>query len=379
MAEGATVQGYREHGAAEGREGPIPEAARTPGGGAAAPGLRLASFDYDLPEELIAQHPPAVRGTSRLMVLGRADRTIAHHRFEELARFIRPGDVVVVNDTRVIPARVEAHKETGGKVSILFLGEVEGGGACLIWGRRISVGTRLLLPGDVGAELTGKDGGAWSLSAAFPAGLFDYLDRWGRPPLPPYIRRTQGDDPTEDRLRYQTIYADLPGSVAAPTAGLHVTEETIAGIGDAGARLVRITLDVGPGTFLPIRTEHIERHVMHGERYRIPEETARAINDARARKNRVIAVGTTTTRALEDNAGESGVVTPTDAVTSLFITPGFRFRVVDALVTNFHLPRSTLLLLVSAFAGRDFILSAYRQAVENRYRFYSYGDAMLIR
>ena len=343
-----------------------------------ADAVNLSDFDYDLPKELIAQHPPARRGDSRLMVLDREGRTITHHRFDDISRFIRPGDTLVLNDTRVIPARVEAHKETGGRISILFLEETEDGVACLISGRRIAVGTKIVLPGDIRAELTGRDLGSWTLSAPFPAGLFDYLERWGRPPLPPYIARKKGDDPQQDRLRYQTVYADPPGSVAAPTAGLHLAEETIQGITDRGGRLVKITLHVGRGTFLPIRTARVERHVMHGESYRISAEAAHAINNAREKGSRVIAVGTTTTRALESAASERGEVLEKQDTTTLFIMPGFRFQVVDGLVTNFHLPRSTLLVLVSAFAGRDFILQAYREALRERYRFYSYGDAMLI-
>jgi S-adenosylmethionine:tRNA ribosyltransferase-isomerase len=350
----------------------------------------LSDFDYELPQDLIAQHPPVTRGSSRLMVLNREGRTIEHRGFDDLVRFIRPGDLLVVNDSRVIPARIEAKKETGGKVSILFLEETPDGAACLISGRSVRPGTALVLPGDIPARITGRgkreEGGTWTVSARFPEGLFDYLEQWGRPPLPPYIKRSGDDDPRPDRDRYQTVYARDPGSAAAPTAGLHFTREMMQRIRDAGADFATVTLHVGIGTFLPIRTERIEHHRMHAERYRIPTETAYAVNNARERGARVIAVGTTTTRALEgaaaqtaDPAGEgTAVLEPRQGETSLFITPGFRFRVVDALLTNFHLPGSTLLVLVSAFADRRLVLDAYREAVKERYRFFSYGDAMLI-
>jgi S-adenosylmethionine:tRNA ribosyltransferase-isomerase len=352
--------------------------------------VNLSDFDYDLPEELIAQHPPENRGDSRLMVLGREPRTIEHCGFESLVRFIGPGDLLVVNDTKVVAARVEGRKQTGGKVSILFLDETEGGAACLISGRSVRPETTVVLPGEIEARIMGREreteGGAWRISARFPEGLFDYLETWGRPPLPPYIKRTSGQDPAADRVRYQTVYARDPGSVAAPTAGLHLTEDMMRRIRAVGANIAAVTLHVGIGTFLPIRADRIEDHRMHAERYSISPETARAIGDTKERGGRVIAVGTTTTRALEGAAaqqtgpagGTKDRLEPGPGVTSLFITPGFRFRMTDALVTNFHLPRSTLLVLVSAFAGHRLIMDAYREAVRQRYRFFSYGDAMLI-
>ncbi|MBN2223722.1 MAG: tRNA preQ1(34) S-adenosylmethionine ribosyltransferase-isomerase QueA [Deltaproteobacteria bacterium] len=352
--------------------------------------MNLSDFDYDLPEELIAQHPPATRGGSRLMVLDRQRQTIEHCGFDDLTRFIVPGDLLVVNDTKVVAARVEGKKPTGGKVSVLFLEEAEGGATCLISGKGIRPQTTVILPGGIEAQIVGRDretgSGAWRVSVRFPEGLFDYLETWGMPPLPPYIKRTDGWDPAADRDRYQTIYARDPGSVAAPTAGLHLTEEMTRRIREGGAHVAAVTLHVGIGTFLPIRTDLIEDHRMHAERYRIPPETARAIVGAKERGGRVIAVGTTTTRALEGAAAQQGNPTgdaknriePGSGVTSLFITPGFRFAMVDALVTNFHLPRSTLLVLVSAFAGHRLIMDAYREAVRERYRFFSYGDAMLI-
>jgi S-adenosylmethionine:tRNA ribosyltransferase-isomerase len=345
--------------------------------------VNLSDFDYDLPEDLIAQRPPETRGGSRLMVLNRAGRSIEHRAFEDLVGYIRPGDLLVVNDTKVIPARVEAKKTTGGRVSILFLDGDRAGATCLISGRGVKPGAAIVLPGEIEARIMGREpgeGGAWKIAARFPDGLFDYLDTWGKPPLPPYIKRGAGDDPAPDRDRYQTVYARDPGSVAAPTAGLHFTDAMMRRIEDAGARFSAVTLSVGIGTFLPIRTEEIERHRMHAERYDISPRTAEAVNETRERGGRVIAVGTTTTRALEGAAaqGQQDRLISGRGETSLFITPGFRFRVVDGLVTNFHLPRSTLLVLVSALAGREFIREAYRQAVGERYRFFSYGDAMLI-
>ncbi len=356
--------------------------------------MNLSDFDYDLPEELIAQHPPATRGDSRLMVLDRERQTIEHCAFGDLVRFIAPGDLMVVNDTRVIPARVEGRKRTGGKVSILFLDEADGGATCLISGRSVKPESELILPGEIEARIMGREeegeGGAWRIAARFPEGLFDYLETWGRPPLPPYIKRTSDQDSKSDKDRYQTVYAREPGSVAAPTAGLHFTDDMIERIRERGADVAAITLSVGIGTFLPIRTEDIENHRMHAERYDIPPQTVRAVSEAKERGARVIAVGTTTTRALEGAAaekpgpaggarGRQNVLGPGRGVTSLFITPGFRFGIVDGLVTNFHLPRSTLLVLVSAFAGHRFVMDAYREAVRQRYHFFSYGDAMLIR
>lgn len=346
----------------------------------------LTDFDYDLPEGLIAQRPPATRGDSRLMVLVRDGATIQHRMFGDLVSYVRPGDLLVINDTKVIPARVEAHKATGGRLSILFLEETGDGATCLISGKGIKPEATIVLPGNIEARIMGREkdqGAPWRIAARFPGGLFDYLDTWGRPPLPPYIKRGAADDAAPDRERYQTVYARDPGSVAAPTAGLHFTDAMMRELGGAGARFATLTLSVGVGTFLPIRTEQVERHTMHAERYDIPQETARAVNDTRQRGGRVIAVGTTTTRALEGAAahgaaGSQALLEPGRGVTSLFITPGFRFRVIDGLVTNFHLPKSTLLVLVSAFAGSDFIRQAYRQAVDRRYRFFSYGDAMLI-
>jgi S-adenosylmethionine:tRNA ribosyltransferase-isomerase len=348
--------------------------------------LELSDFDYDLPEELIAQFPLPQRGASRLMVIERGDGggRISHRFFSDLLNFLRPKDLLVLNDTCVIPARIDAVKVTGGRVRMLFLEEVPVGIKALISGKNIKKGTKIVLPGDVEAEIVGgaQNGQGFLLSVELRCGFFEYLRKWGKTPLPPYIKRgSEGNgDGTDqiDRERYQTVYADPSGSVAAPTAGLHFDEEALDRLRDCGIRLAKITLHVGSGTFLPIRSSKIEDHVMHSERYVIGSDAVKSIRRAKKEGGRVVAVGTTTVRALESAAGEDGGITAGEGLASLFIYPGYRFRVIDALLTNFHLPKSTLISLVSAFCGRDTILKAYGEAVENRYRFYSYGDAMLI-
>lgn len=380
-----------------------------------AGGLESFEFDYeyDLPEELIAQVPADARGASRLMVVdrrgGRGGGRVGHYSFRDIGDFLRAGDLVVVNDSRVMPAAVYGRKDTGGKVRLLFLGAGNNGGddnryRCLIYGKRVREGTRIALPGGVDAVVLGKGGeeacdgfdGGYLVSLPDRFGgderaLFDYLEEWGRTPLPPYIKRSHngsngGDAGVEglDRERYQTVYAGPRGSVAAPTAGLHFDEDTIERLEGMGVEFKKITLHVGPGTFLPIKSLRLEDHIMHGEAYEIGEDAAEAVNRAKGEGRRVIAVGTTTVRALESAADEKGTVKSGRDVTSLFIVPGHRFRVVDVLLTNFHLPRSTLIVMVSAFceapgvSGWELILGAYGEAIEKRYRFYSYGDAMLI-
>lgn len=348
--------------------------------------MELSDFDYDLPEELVAQYPLPQRGASRLMVIERGNgaERISHRFFSDLSNFLRPGDLLVLNDTRVIPARIDAAKTTGGRVRMLFLEEVPSGVRALISGKNIKKGTKVILPGDVEAEIVGgaQNGQGCLLSVKLPCSFFEYLKKWGKTPLPPYIKRgsENNGDGTDliDRERYQTVYADPSGSVAAPTAGLHFDKEALDRLRDYGIRLTKITLHVGTGTFLPIRSSKIEDHVMHGERYVIGDDAVESITRARDEGGRVIAVGTTTVRALESAAGEDGGITAGEGLASLFIYPGYRFKVIDALLTNFHLPKSTLISLVSAFCGLESILRAYREAVENRYRFYSYGDAMLI-
>lgn len=336
--------------------------------------MRLADFDYELPRSQIAQRP-APRGASRLLVLDAAgDRR--HRRITDLPAALAAGDLMVINDTRVIPARLEARAGGGGRVDLLLVERL----APRRWlamarpGRRLRPGSRLMLTGDVELEVEAVvGGGLYRLAAGAP--LTPLLERLGHVPLPPYIERP--DDET-DRQRYQTVWARHPGSVAAPTAGLHFDRPLLTALGERGVEIARLTLHVGPGTFQPIRGERIDDHRMLAERFRIPEATAAAVERARRRGGRVLAVGTTVTRALEGVAGDDGLVRPGAGRTELFIRPGYRFRVVDLLLTNFHLPRSTLLLLVCAFAGRQPVLAAYREAVAEGYRFYSYGDAMLL-
>lgn len=340
--------------------------------------MKLSDFDYDLPEELIAQEPAPRRDESRLMVLFRREDKIEHRLFRDVVDYLSPGDVLVLNDTRVIPARLTGKKVNGGgEVEVLLLKRLdrERWEALVRPGRRLPPGARLvfgdgLVEGLV-EETTETGGRVISFFSSVP--FREVLFRLGKMPLPPYVKKYP-DDPQ----RYQTVYARQEGSAAAPTAGLHFTTELIDKIQSMGIEPIRVLLHVGLGTFRPVRVEDITRHHMHAEYYEITPEAAQAINLARARGGRVIAVGTTTTRCLETAATGEGQVRPGAGWTDIFIYPGYRFKAIDGLVTNFHLPRSTLLMMVSAFAGREKILHAYRTAVQMRYRFFSFGDAMLI-
>lgn len=336
--------------------------------------MLLSQFDYELPEAAIAQVPMVPRDASRLLVLHRDTGAREHRVFREVLDYLQAGDTLVLNDTRVIPARVRAVKETGGRVELLLLarrapGEWE---ASVRPGRRVPPGARLYVPrGDLQVEVlsrTAAGGRVVRVSGAEDADAA--LLAAGEVPLPPYIHQ-----PLADSERYQTVYAAHAGSAAAPTAGLHFTPELLAQAQSLGVAVARVTLHIGLATFQPVRVEAIAAHVMHVERYFVSPEAAAVIN---ATPGRVVAVGTTTTRVLESVADEAGRVRPGAGETQLYITPGYRFRVVDALVTNFHTPRSTLLIMVSAFAGRERILDAYREALERGYRFLSFGDAMLL-
>lgn len=343
--------------------------------------MELSDFDYFLPPDLIAQYPPSDRGESRLMVVRRGTGVIDHDLFPRIGTYLKRGDLLVVNDTKVIPARLLGRKEKSrGRVEIFLVRREEGREErwrCLCRAsKRPQLGTTL----DLGAELKAEvleDGEDALLLLRFQCrGDFqEVLEKNGHIPLPPYIRR---QDSALDRDRYQTVFARCQGAVAAPTAGLHFTPAILEGLAANGIEICALTLHVGVGTFLPVRSNNPLEHQMHGEYFSIPDDTAARIQRAKEEGRRVCAVGTTVTRALETAASEDGTVRCGEGTSRLFIYPGFRFRVVDALITNFHLPRSTLLMLVAAFAGRELVLEAYRRAGENRYRFYSYGDCMLI-
>ena len=335
----------------------------------------LSDFDFDLPADLIALRPASTRTASRLLHVDGAER--ADLAFGTLPQLLNAGDVLVFNDTKVISSRVFGHKRSGGRIE-LFLERIAAPDE--VWmqlraSHAPKVGAKIDLPGGATATVLERDGRFFRLRIAADLPVDVYLDRYGEVPLPPYIARPVD---AADRERYQTVYARDPGAVAAPTAGLHFDRPLLAQLEARGIALAYLTLHVGAGTFQPVDTEDLTQHRMHRERFSIPAATVAAIERARAGGHKVVAVGTTSLRALESSAALNGHVAPGDAETALFITPGYRFRVVDRLLTNFHLPRSTLLMLVSAFAGYATIHAAYAHAIRERYRFFSYGDAMLL-
>jgi S-adenosylmethionine:tRNA ribosyltransferase-isomerase len=340
-----------------------------------------ASFlNYDLPPHLIAQEPAAQRDRARLLVLHRSEGSLSHHIFADLPELLKPGDLLILNDTRVLPARLYGRRaQSGGKWEGLVLRELPGGAwelLCQTRGRLVPGETIRIEPGPLELRLLEKTpAGHWLAQPLTPGSMVELLERHGHTPLPFYIRK--GHDRADDRSRYQTVFAGVPGAVAAPTAGLHFTPRLFERLAVRGIERAFVTLHVGLGTFQPIQTEDFTKHRMHREWGSLPEETVRAIADCRARGGRVVAVGTTSVRVLETVAA-SGSLRAWSGETDLFIYPPYEFRAVDALITNFHLPRSTLLLLVAAFAGLEPIRRAYRTAIEEGYRFYSYGDAMLI-
>ena len=346
--------------------------------------VQLQDFDFVLPAELIAQKPAARRDQARLMVVDRAQHSISHDIFAHIGRYLYPGDVLVVNDTKVIPARLRGRKvRTGGKVEVLLLHELRTG----VWEvlvkpvAKVRSGTDMEFGAGVlrGRLLERGDRGTVTMQFT-PAEVYEALHKCGEVPLPPYIKRVgTAEEHTFDLARYQTVYACHPGAVAAPTAGLHFTPELLAQLVQQGVKRAAVTLHVGWGTFQPVRTTVVEQHRMAQEFYCLTASQAAVIESARVAGGRVVAVGTTTTRTLETIGQRLGNVIASRGWSDLFIYPGHRFQIVNALVTNFHLPRSTLLLLVCAFAGRDLMLEAYRTAIAEGYRFYSYGDAMLIR
>jgi len=347
--------------------------------------MDTALFDYHLPVDCIAQRPADRRDQSRLMLLDRASGAINDHQFAELPALLRPGDLVVANDTRVLPARLALRRLTGSQIEGLFVrASADGSWEMMIRGRgRIHVGETVAVDGADGQTLILEESlgeGLWRIRPQPAADPQELLDRVGRAPLPPYIQRKKADPQldAEDRLRYQTVFAERPGAVAAPTAGLHFTPELIAELKRRDIQMTSLTLHVGLGTFKPVTAARVEEHRMHSERYFVSAAAAADIRHARAEGRRIVAVGTTVVRVLETLGATRAPLHETEGETDIFIYPPFEFRVVGALITNFHLPKSSLLMLVSAFAGREFILRAYHEAISRGYRFYSYGDACLI-
>jgi S-adenosylmethionine:tRNA ribosyltransferase-isomerase len=348
----------------------------------------LNDYNYHLPSTLIAQKPNPRRDHSRLLVLDKKNGDIHHGRFNDLTGWLNPGDVLVANDTAVIPAKMFGHKETGGKVEVLLLdypGERSASSKATIFrclikaSKRPSLGSRLFFEDNVTAYVTGFKDGIYKAEFILTDSIDKVLEKIGNVPLPPYIERRGSIENTDDVVAYQTVYAKTKGAVAAPTAGLHFTKALLKNLKGIGVSVVYITLHVGYGTFSPVRAEDIRDHQIHTEAFHIPEKTVRTVNAAKRQGKQVVAVGTTSCRTLEYAGSGTGQLTSGSGLCDLFIYPGYRFRIVDGLITNFHLPQSTLLMLVSALAGRERILSTYREAIEKGYRFYSYGDAMMIR
>lgn len=340
--------------------------------------MKTSDFYYDLPQELIAQHPVEPRDSSRLMVMDRATGAIEHRIFRDVTDYLRPGDCLIVNDSRVLPARIFGVREGGESVNefLLLTQKEQNVWECLTKpGKRAKVGSRFVFgEGLMTGEVTQVCGDGNRI-VKFECGdeFFSVLDRIGQMPLPPYIT-----EKLEDKERYQTVYSRELGSAAAPTAGLHFTNELLGRIREKGVKIGYVTLHVGLGTFRPVKVEDVTSHVMHSEHYCLPKETADLINETHANGGRVISVGTTSCRTLESCPVENGMIQPSDGWTQIFIYPGYEFKVIDGLITNFHLPESTLIMLVSAFAGFDSVMNAYRTAVKEKYRFFSFGDAMLI-
>lgn len=338
--------------------------------------MKRTDFHYDLPDELIARYPAPERSASRLLVLDRETGARQDRQFRDLPAFLRPGDLLVFNNTRVIPARLFGQKETGGKVEIL-VERITGEQTCLAHVRASKSpkpGSRILIDGGGELLMEGREGELFQLRHTSEGSLLQRLEQCGHMPLPPYIDRA---DEALDQQRYQTVYAEKPGAVAAPTAGLHFDDTVLEQLRAKGVETAFVTLHVGAGTFQPVRADDIRDHQMHAEWLSVDADTVARIQATKARGGRVIAVGTTSVRCLE-TAARSGQLQPFEGDTRIFIYPGYQFRVIDGLITNFHLPESTLIMLVSALAGQDNVLQAYRHAVAQRYRFFSYGDAMLI-
>ncbi|WP_281646269.1 tRNA preQ1(34) S-adenosylmethionine ribosyltransferase-isomerase QueA [Parendozoicomonas sp. Alg238-R29] len=338
--------------------------------------MRVSDFHFDLPDELIARYPMPERSASRLLVVNGESGKPEHKTFRDVVDYLEPGDLLVLNNTQVIPARVFGQKETGGKIEVLVervldermvLAQVRAS-------KSPKPGARLLLEGGMEAEMVERQDAMFLLRFAGEEPVVQMLEKHGHMPLPPYITR---EDELEDRERYQTVYGSRKGAVAAPTAGLHFDDELFAAIEAKGIEKVFVTLHVGAGTYQPVRVDRIEDHHMHSEYLEVPQDVVDAVNRTRARGGRIVAVGTTSVRSLE-TAARDGELKPFAGETDIFIFPGFKYQIVDALITNFHLPESTLLMMVSAFAGFEEVMNAYREAIDERYRFFSYGDSMLL-
>ena len=340
--------------------------------------MKVSDFNYELPEELIAQHPYEKRDEARLMVLNRKDKTIENKVFKDVIDYLEPGDCLVINNTKVLPARLYGVKETGARIEFLLLKRIEGD----FWevmvrpGNKLKPGTKVSFrDGILKAEILDVlDGGNRKVKFEYKGIFNEILDEIGLMPLPPYIKET-----LKDKDKYQTVYAKYDGSSAAPTAGLHFTEELLEKIRKKGVQIANVTLHVGIGTFRPVKVENVEEHSMHSEHYYIKSEDAEKINKAKRENHKIIAVGTTSCRVLESVADSNGFVKEIEGDTNIFIYPGYKFKCIDNLITNFHLPESTLIMLVSSLAGRDFIMKAYNEAVKQKYKFFSFGDAMIIR
>lgn len=340
--------------------------------------MKVSDFDYYLPEELIAQHPTPVRDQSRLLVYHRESKKIEHKIFCQIKEYLMPGDCLVINDTKVIPARLYGVREdTGAKIELLLLEKKDKDQwqALVKPGKRVKIGSRLVFGNGIlkGQAIDILEDGSRIIEFDYEGIFEEILDQIGIMPLPPYIH-----EKLEEKERYQTVYSKYAGSSAAPTAGLHFTKELLEEIGKMGVKIARITLHVGLGTFRPVKVEDVKEHKMHYETYNVSQEAADTINQCRKNGGRIIAVGTTSTRTLESVADDKGIIHPGSGKTDIFIYPGYTFKGIDGLITNFHLPKSTLIMLVAAFIGKDEVLNVYKKAVEERYRFFSFGDAMLI-
>ena len=345
--------------------------------------MLLEEFNYELPEKLIAQLPAQKREMSKMLILDRGEKSFIHKHFMDITDFLTENDLLVLNNTKVIPARLYATKETGALIEIFLVREVEKN----VWislikpSKRVKTGLILKVSDELSVEVLDKDDDKWKVRLIYNGNIFEILDRVGNIPLPPYIERKMTNEEYKnlDFNRYQTVYAKKEGAVAAPTAGLHFTQEILKKLEEQGTKHCFVTLNVGLGTFKPVKCENILDHKMDSESFEISEESAQIINEAKAKGKNIVAVGTTSVRTLETVMNKYGCIKPVNDSSELFIYPGYKFKIVDKLITNFHLPKSTLLMLVSAFADKEYIFKAYNEAIKNEYRFYSYGDCMLIR